>query len=211
MYKTNDKKDITYSSNHRGYEIMRNNKNDKGTFISSMDTIINTYEEMLSKHNKVLIDREDIRQPEDSKLDNPQRKITRIMESSKREFDGKFKDSPHDPDITFIRSTEQNANCDHSHFHLLILANGNCIKNRFSIHNSLARHTNRIFGSESEGLVHRCDSVGDTGIMLRKDDPDYEDKLKKAIYISSYLAKVKGKEDTPKGTHRLTTSRKKKA
>ncbi|MBR4605388.1 MAG: inovirus-type Gp2 protein [Lachnospiraceae bacterium] len=210
MKKSFKNKDITYTDTYRGYQINRSHKNDQGTYISSLDKIIDITEEYISNHNKIIVDREDVRIPQDSHIENTQQCMTRIIESFKREMERKTKNSPHNLDLSIIRTTEQSSDAIHSHAHLYILANGNVVENRYRFSESLKRHAKRIFDTDKDGIVHRCESVGDKGIMIRRDSPDKDEQLAKAIYAGSYLAKVKGKEDTPKGTNRLTISRTKK-
>ena len=68
------------------------------------------------------------------------------------------------------------------------------------------------FGDPSNnGLVDDCtkDKYGNpqqNGIILRKDDPDYENKVAQTLEWASYLAKVNQK-NTPLGTRELFSSR----
>ena len=66
------------------------------------------------------------------------------------------------------------------------------------------RHTKRIFKTDNDGLVHKCESTKDTGILIKRQSKDFEQKKAQAIEIASYLAKVKGKDLTPKYTHKFT-------
>lgn len=201
---------ITHDSTYRGYKINNPKKHSEGCYIDCLDTIIDTIEDMTEKHSKVLVTRVDIRKPQDQEINNSDRKFTRILEGFKREQERKTKDSKHSPDLRIVRTTERMAKDRHTHNHLFIVANGNILNNGYLLSKSLERHTERIFQSDNNGLVHLCASTGSAGLMINRNKEDSEVKKAKAVYAGSYLAKVRGKELTPKGTHRLSCTRKKK-
>lgn len=201
---------ITHDSIYRGYKINNPKKHSEGCFIDSLDTIIDTIEDMTKKHSKVLFVRMDIRKPQDDDIKDENRKITRVVEGFKREQERKSKNSKHSLDMKIIRSTERMDKDRHTHDHLAIIANGNCVQNSFPWYQSLERHAERILKTENKGLVHQCGSTGRTGILMNRNDENFEKKQAQAVHAGSYLAKVRGKELTPKGTHRLSCTRKKK-
>ncbi|MBD5418327.1 MAG: inovirus Gp2 family protein [Desulfovibrio sp.] len=214
MGKSSKKDDIIFDSFYRGYEI-NNPSYSKGCFKKSLDTCIGTIEEKTEKHNKVLITRIDIRKPKEIEFDNGERKMSRVIEAFKREQERKFENSPNCLDMTIIRSTERKSNEGNTHDHLLIAANGNCIQNAYPLFQSLERHADRIFkvdknSPENGGLVERCKKMGNKGLMINRNSLDFEEAKANAVYAASYLAKVHQKENTPKGTHKITVSKTKR-
>lgn len=214
MAKYSNKKEIIFESFYRGYEI--NNPNySNGCYKESLDKIIDTVEGETKNHSKVLIARMDIRKPAGIEIENASRKVTRAIEGFKREQERKFGDSPHSLDMKVIRSTERKAGDKNTHDHLLIAVNGNCIQNAYPLFQSLERHVERILignndTSENHGLVERCASTGDKGCIINRNSDDFEEMKAKAIYDGSYLAKVYTKQNTPKGTHKISLSQSKK-
>lgn len=198
----------TNSESYKGYTINNGKEYTSDCYISILDKIIEKTTEMAEKHSKVLVSRIDIHKPQDKIIENPNRKCTRIKESFKKEMNRVFKDSPHNPDVNIISTSERNDSGRQTHEHLYIIANGNAIQNAWRFQDSLNRHTKRIFDSDKDGLVHFCESNGDKGIMIDRNDDDFQEQLDKAIYAGSYLAKTKGKDLLPKGTHKVTSSRK---
>ena len=201
-------KETTNEDTYKGYAINNGKDYTSNCFISTLNKIVETTLNMTEKHSKVLVARLDIHKPQDKIIENPNRKSTRIKESFKKEMDRKFKDSSHNPDIKIISTTENMDSERQTHEHLYILANGNAIQNAWRFQNSLNRHTKRIFDSDNDGLVHFCESSGEKGIMIDRDKDNFEEQLDKAIYAGSYLAKTKGKDLLPKGSHKVSSSRK---
>ena len=211
MTKSSKKDDIIFDSSYRGYEI-NNPSYSKGCYKKSLDICIDTIEEKTEQHSKVLVTRFDIRKPKGVEIENASRKITRVIESFKREQEKKFENSQNSLDMTIIRSTERKNNEGNTHDHLLIAANGNCIQNAFSLFQSLERHAEQILmgnknSSENHGLVERCKSTGDTGIMINRNSVDFKEMKEKAVFTASYIAKTHTKKNTPKGTHKITVSK----
>ena len=98
------------------------------------------------------------------------------------------------------------------HYHVCLWLDG---RKTQSIYDHIAQ-ANDSFASafgvpDNNGLVDDCteDKNGkpqENGIMLRKDDPDYQNKVAQTLEWASYLAKVNQK-NTPPGTRELFSSR----
>lgn len=202
-------KQTTKDSIYNGHKINCGKDNTSECLISALDKIIEATIDMTEKHSKVLAARIDIHKPQDKFIENSNRRLTRVKESFTKEINRKFKDSPHKPDIRIISCSEKNYTERETHEHLYILANGNAIHNAWRFHESLDKHTKRIYETENGGLVHFCESSGKKGILIDRNKDDFKEQLDKAIYAGSYLAKTKGKDLLPKGTHKVTSSRKK--
>lgn len=214
MAKSSKNEDRIFDSSYRGYEI-NNPSYSKGCYKKSLDMCIDTIEEKTEKHSKVLITRIDIRKPKEIEFDNGERKVTRIIEAVKREQERKFKNSQNSLDMTILRSTERKSSIGNTHDHLLIAVNGNYIQNTYPLFQSIERHAERIFkidknSSENHGLVEHCKKIGNKGLMINRNSLDFEEAKANAVYAASYLAKVHTKENTPKGTHKMTVSKTKR-
>lgn len=214
MGKSSKKEEIIFDSSYRGYEI-NNPSYSKGCYKKSLDICIDTIEEKTEQHSKVLVTRLDIRKPKGVEIENANRKITRVIESFKREQERKFENSPNSLDMTVLRSTERKDDEGNTHDHLLIAANGNCIQNAYTLFQSLERHAERIFmnnndSSINHGLVERSDSTGDKGLLINRNSNEFERTKADAVKKASYIAKVHTKENTPKGTHKMTVSKTKR-
>lgn len=195
---------------YMGYTINNGNIHDYTCDKNSLDKIIDTVEIMSERHSKVHITRLDVRLPQGENIQDPSRKLTRAIEATVRETNRKLKDSPHDPDIQYMRTTEQTSEDKHPHYHLAIFANGNAIQNGYRFLHSLERHVKRLFDTEQDGLVHFSQSNGKKGIMIDRNASNVQEQINNAVYILSYLAKTRDKEHTQKGTHTFSCSFQKK-
>ena len=89
---------------------------------------------------------------------------------------------------------EQSLRSKNQHYHCMLLLDGNktC---RYYPYIELAEEIwGRILGVNPKGLVHYCDRDPDgnrqtNGIILRNDDPYYEDKIATVVRQAMYLAK----------------------
>ena len=115
-----------------------------------------------------------------------------------------------DPHYVAVREQKS---AERQHYHGILLVDG---RETQSIHNHIQK-ADESFASafgvpEKKGLVDDCtkDRNGNkqqNGIMLRKDDPDYENKVAQALEWASYLAKVNQKESTPRKVRELFSTR----
>ena len=89
---------------------------------------------------------------------------------------------------------EQSLRSNNQHYHCMLLLDGNktC---RYYPYIELAEEIwGRILGVNPKGLIHYCDRDPDgnrqaNGIILRSDDPNYEDKIEAVVRQAMYLAK----------------------
>ena len=89
---------------------------------------------------------------------------------------------------------EQSLGSDNQHYHCMLLLDGN--KTRcYYFYTELAERTwGRILNVYPKGLIHYCDRGPDgnrqaNGIILRSDDPNYENKIDTVARQAMYLAK----------------------
>ena len=104
----------------------------------------------------------------------------------------------------------------HQHYHVALLLDGQKTQ---SIHNHITtaeRLWNRTLGLPNRengyGLIDDCTksragTVQINGVMLRRDDPEYESKKADCFRRASYLAKINTKADAFNGNREIMTSR----
>ena len=197
--------ETTLAATYRGYLI------DTGVYVAlpcnilTLDQIIAIHRYMLSQHSKVLFVRLDIRSPRWSST--PLRKVmTRILESSKRILDSKNR-GKNRIDMHHVCALEQKNYEGKEHAHLAIWVNGNSIQNGYRVLGAVEKAVERQFPGESEGLVHLCQSTGEKGILIDRNDPNFEQISGEIIYAASYLAKISTKEHKAKGARFSSASR----
>ncbi len=117
------------------------------------------------------------------------------------------------PQYVFVREQSREK---HQHYHGILLLNGQRTQ---SIHNHIQTAerlwSNELKITDGKGLVDDCTTNRsgerhENGVMLRKDNPDYETKKAECFRRASYLAKVNTKSNTPAGNRELFSSRIKK-
>ena len=195
----------TLSTIYRGYPINVGWERNLPCNILTLDQLIATHEYMLCLHSKVLFVRLDIRSPR--WFSAPLREVmTRILESSKRILDSKNR-GKNRIDMHYVWAPEQKEAEGKEHVHLAIWVNGNAIQNGYRVLDAVEKVVGRQFAGESEGLVHFCQSNGEKGILIDRDDLYFEKISGKIIYVASYLAKISTKEHRPKYARVSSASR----
>ena len=89
---------------------------------------------------------------------------------------------------------EQSLRSNNQHYHCMLLLDGNKTCRYYPYIELAEKIWGRILGVNPKGLVHYCDRDPDgnrqaNGIILRSDDPYYEDKIDTVVRQAMYLAK----------------------
>jgi len=97
------------------------------------------------------------------------------------------------PAYFFVR--EQSIRSDNQHYHCMLLLDGNKTRRYYPYIELAEKIWGRILGVNPKGLIHYCDRDPDgnrqaNGIILRSDDPYYEDKIDTVVRQAMYMAKV---------------------
>ena len=132
--------------------------------------------------------------------------MPRILESASRILESKNR-GKNCVDMHDVWTAEQKNYEGKEHAHLAIWVNGNAIQNGYRVLGAIREAVGRQFPGESEGLVHFCASNGEKGILIDRNDPNFEQISGKIIYVASYLAKISTKEHKAKGARFSSASR----
>ena len=155
---------------------------------TSLDNLLQEY---TSRHSKVLPVRFDIRYPDDYHQVGDNIDISRCIAKTVQ----KLKRDGLDPKYIWVRERESSNN---QHYHCLILLNGHKSQNPHRVFSTVKQLWGSTIGAEPSGLIDHCTKSKNgtkhpNGIMLRKQDADYEEKKEQVMKQISYLAKVQGK------------------
>ncbi|MFA6103620.1 MAG: hypothetical protein WC721_15625 [Victivallaceae bacterium] len=180
---------------------------DKNRGLRCDKKILKTIEDTAAQamtNDRVVFIRYDVRMPEGNT--DPSNEAFRNGQSN---FIKNLKRSGLDPNYVAVREAKE----QRQHYH-------GCLWVKYKQDKSfdeIIEKANESFASafnapENKGLVDDCtkDKYGNpqqNGIVLRKDDPDYENKVAKTLEWASYLAKVNQKSNTPPGSRELFSSR----
>jgi len=176
-------------------------KSDREKIMCKHQQIVGT---QLSKHSKVLHTRFDVRYPVDYEGEVANSHMSTLFDYLERALDNKKFSGGHKVDAKHIAVAEQ-CSSDHPHFHAIMLVNGNAIQSENVIFDLADKYWKRIVNTDRDGLIHHCnkDKRGKyhkNGIMVKRGQPDEEERLEECRKQASYLAKDRGKENKLKGT-----------
>jgi hypothetical protein len=206
---------ITYNSIYHNLPINTNINKQQGCETVILDRLHSQLEYMTNNHSKVLQVRCDLRYPQDTQIEHKRTHFSKFNKNLKRNLernnklpkDGKsrsekvpLKDHPKhniDPHITLV--IEQHTPEHYPHAHVLVHVNGNIKQSA----NDILQRAERIWNStlnipEKNGLVDHCNKKGTNSFMIDRNSDNYSDTINNAFYQASYLAKTRGKENTPK-------------
>ncbi len=154
-----------------------------------------------------MITRFDLRIPNGAKeLNNKQ--VGRIFENMSRAIKRKEYAGGHNPDPRIVCTAENHASG--THYHCVAMVNGNAIQNPHTVYNAAEKYMAKaldISQEETKGLVDYCNQKGKNGIIIKHGSSDEQEKTNQVMHQVSYLAKERGKEQTPKGQHLVTGTR----
>ncbi len=179
--------------------------------------IKDTFDYMISKHNKVLFIRFDLHFPYGYQGDGTNKELSDFLRLFKEYY------TRHGIDVHYIWVREQSETKSIPHYHCVVLFDGNKIQKYFSVLERASAVWSRIVGFTAEGLVNYCnrDYNGkrvENGIMIRRPssiatgerlqelEAEFRSDYEKCFRWASYLAKVNQKSMTPYSVRRFGTS-----
>lgn len=218
------KNQVTYEPEYEGKPIMTDKDKKLGCYKPILKRMLELFEDMIKRHNKVNVVCRELRSPEEMPLicDNKAIRAFHADEAKSLKRAG--------IDSGYISVREQKPGRK-SHYHDFLLLDGSKIQNIEGHLKTAEEIWERKLGlpkvreeerdippecrKQGWGLIHNCtwDNNDDSqkhSLMLRRDDPEYATKIKQCFYRASYLAKENQKGNTPKGQRQLFVSRIKK-
>lgn len=172
-----------------------------------LQTINDTFNHFFDNHDRGLFMRCDLRFPQDERNRTDNEAFHAFQANFMKNLSRKGLD-PH-----YVAVREQSKGTEHPHYHEFLLLDG---RKTQSIHDHIQKAdklwANALDVPGTKGLFDDCtkDKQGNrqpNGVILRKDDPDFESKLDGCMQRASYLAKVNQKESTPRKVRELFSTR----
>lgn len=192
---------LTTENNYNGKTINTNKEKEQSCIEEILKPINAHLEDMLDKHSQVCVVRFDLRTPNGAEELN-HKQVGRIFENMKRALKNKEYAGGHNPDPRFIGVQENQERG--THYHCVALVNANAIQNPHTIYQTAEKYLANSLGipqEETKGLVDYCNQKGESGIIIKRGSPDEKEDVNSVMYQVSYLAKERGKENTPKSQH----------
>lgn len=190
----------TFNSQYQGFMI--NTNKDAGN--SCAEEILNQYHNqltyMLEKHCRVIQIRFDLHYPLDGSVIPTRKHLYYFRNNLIRKIE---RDYPvgcaHSPDPQFTWAQEQ-ASSLHSHYHCVLLLNGSIYRCYFTFLQEIVLPIwMKVLNTNNAGIVDFCDKFGPNGLTMDRNLPDYQQKIQDCFYQFSYIAKIRDKNQRPKG------------
>ena len=210
--------EITYNPIYNGYLINVDEEKGHGCYTKILDKYISHFEDKLNKHNKVLQTRFDLRYPSDNSV-TPQKEhlynfhrnlikdLSRnaSLPGTEKKKNAFRKKNAVDPSL--IKVVEQ-TDSDHPHVHCILLVNGNSKRTALDIFPRVERQWANALGREdAKGLVDYCTKSGPNPLMVSRSQTDFKSKMHNPSHQASYPAKIRDKDNNPKGSWSVSSSR----
>ena len=206
---------ITYEEQYHGHPIMTDSTKKQGCKEAILEKINQIMTDMSSRHSKVLFMRYDVRFPQDYEHTNDNELFSQFQES----FIKNRKRKGYAPAYIAVREGSREK---HQHYHVALLLDGHKTQSIYDHIQTAERLWEKTLNlppknddagqAASYGLIDDCmrnrqGQPQENGVMLRKDDPEYEHKYDQCFRRCSYLAKVNQKDSSPKHQRELFSSR----
>ena len=206
---------ITYEDQYQGHPIMTDKAKQLGCKESILQKIDQIMTDMNNRHSKTFFMRFDIRFPQGYDYPNDNELFSQFQES----FIKNRKRAGYDPAYIAVRECSREK---HQHYHVALMMNGHKTQNIHDHIQTAERLWEKTLNlppkyddagqTTSYGLIDDCmrnrqGQQQENGVMLRKDDPEYERKYDQCFRRCSYLAKVNQKDASPKHQRELFSSR----
>ena len=202
---------ITYDNSFNGHPINADEEKRLGCKTKILEKYDISMKDMFNRHSKVLQVRFDLRYPQDGSVSPNPEHIHDFNYNLKRSLSRKKVAGGHDVDPQLVWTREQK-DSEHPHYHHLLLANGNAVRDYYPIVQKAEELWSRTIGSDQSGLVHYGDKSSNgvpnkNGIMVRKGHAAESEQKDKSYHQASYLAKERDKDRKVKGAWTCGSSR----
>lgn len=148
----------------------------------------------ISRHNKILFVRFDIRFNQDYVYPDDNNLLSKFIEALRKHC----KEEGLDPFYLWVR---EKATSHNHHYHVILLLNGNIIKNPYNIFNKAAYLWRICLNNDTPKLVNNG-----SHIMIRRNAVDFVYACHEVQKYVNYLAKTRSKGCAPKGVREMGMS-----
>ena len=152
------------------------------------DNIATLLTEYTTSHSKTMVIRFDVTYPKGFKAVEDNSDISSLMKLLIQQCSRKGVS----PAYFWVR--EQSLRSNNQHYHCMLLLDGNKTRRYYPYIEAAEKMWGRILNVDPHGLIHYCNRSLEgnrqaNGIILRSDDPYYEDKIDTVVRQAMYLAK----------------------
>ena len=152
------------------------------------DNLATLLTEHATLHSKTMVIRFDVTYPKGFKAIEDNSDISALMKLLIQQCSRKGVS----PAYFWVR--EQSLRSNNQHYHCMLLLDGNKTRRYYPYIEAAEEMWGRILNVNPNGLIHYCNRSPEgnrqaNGIILRSDDPNYEDKIDIVVRQAMYLAK----------------------
>lgn len=196
---------ITHSSHFESYTINTSLENNNYAYEKILSKIYDKLHDMLMKHTKIMIIRFDVRYPNNGSIPYSKEHIYNFAYNLKRSLNRETFSSGHFVDAQILYVEERDSS-EYPHYHFAVIVNANAKKSLYSIQLKADKLWKIALKTTQNGLVHYC-TEHPNGLVISRNSPQFHDQFSKVFYQLSYMAKTRSKENRPKGSWLIKTSR----
>ena len=171
--------------NFRSMMYNDDNSQYRPTIRNKLATLLTEYTTL---HSKTMVIRFDVTYPKRFKAIEDNSDISALMKLLIQQCSRKGVS----PAYFWVR--EQSLRSNNQHYHCMLLLDGNKTRRYYPYIEAAEEMWGRILNVDPHGLIHYCNRSPEgnrqvNGIILRSDDPNYEDKIDTVVRQAMYLAK----------------------
>jgi len=196
---------IVETNTYQGFNIQVDESRCQGCYQDILQRILDLLIFYISKHNKVLFIRFDVRFPSEQYNDISNQTFSKFL----ADFIKLYKRKGLDPVYVWVREQSREK---HQHYHCILLLDGNKVQSYYHILQQAEDMWNRKCGVIQPGLINYCNKsrsgkFQSNGIMIRRNDDNFTDLFSQCFHWASYLAKTSTKNYAPFRTREFGSSR----
>ena len=209
----------TFESSYKGLPILTDKDKNLGCYEDMLEILKQQFDEAHEKQTRTFIVRYDVRFPSNHQCHS--HSDNKLISEFNADYMKALRREDFKPQYFMTREQSREK---HQHHHGILLLEGkkvHSISTPLDIAERIWHHklglpppTGKFFQKDTshEHLIDACirDRQGNivpNGIMIRKDDPEHEEKLKECFKRASYLCKINTKGHTAKGQREVFASR----
>lgn len=186
-------KNVVYTASYNDYNLCYSRKHNQGHFLEVLQANEALFDYMVQQHSSVFMVMLVVKFPAGTPLEYQDNNalLSRFFEALTLHYKRK-KPKGYDPKYVWAR--ERSEKTGQTHYHVILLLDGNLIQNGYGILNKATELWGGCLGIENaRGLVELCkphDYDGRYGgVKIIRNDPKFQEVLGRCFQWASYLAK----------------------
>lgn len=187
-------RNVVYTASYNDYNLCCSVKNNQGHYMEILQAIDAQFSYMVNRHSSVFMTIFVVRYPSGTPLQCQE--DNGLLSTMLEALALHCKRKGYDPKYLWAR--ERSEKTGQTHYHIMLLLNGNLIQNGYGILNKATELWQRCLGlDDGRGLIELCKSSEIDGryggVKIRRNNPQFQEVLGRCFQWASYLAKCYSK------------------